>query len=48
MNTAAPSAGLPAAEFRVAAAGETGSATADGSTTPLRRRADVVLRMSRN
>lgn len=48
VTAALASAGLPAAEFRVAAAGETGSATADGSTTPLRRRADVLLRMSRN
>jgi len=48
VTAALAAAGLPAAEFRVAAAGETGSATPDGRATPLRRRADVVLHMSRN
>jgi outer membrane protein OmpA-like peptidoglycan-associated protein len=46
VTAALASAGLPAAEFRVAAGGETGAATADGKAAPLRRRADVVLRMS--
>lgn len=47
VTAALAAAGLPAAEFRVAAAGDAGSATRDGSTAPLRRRADVVLHMSR-
>lgn len=39
---------LPAAEFRVAAAGQAGATTADGRAAPLRRRADVVLHMAAN
>lgn len=39
---------LPAAEFRVSAAGQAGATTADGKTAPLRRRADVVLHMAAN
>ena len=39
-------AGLPAAEFEVAAAGQAGSVTRDGQV-PVRRRADVTLKMSR-
>ncbi|HEX2558892.1 OmpA family protein [Phenylobacterium sp.] len=35
---------LPAAEFRLAAAGEAGAVTAAG-TEPLRRRVDVILQM---
>lgn len=38
---------LPAAEFRVDAAGQAGATTADGRTAPLRRRADVVLHMAK-
>jgi len=40
------SAGLPAADFRVAAAGEAGAVTADGRHAPLRREAVVTLRLS--
>lgn len=39
-------AGLPAAEFKVAAAGQAGAVTAGGKTQPMRRRADIVLRLS--
>ena len=39
---------LPAAEFRVSAAGQAGATTADGRAAPLRRRADVVLHMAEN
>ena len=38
---------LPAADFTVAAAGETGAASVGGSTQPGRRRADVVLKLSK-
>lgn len=38
---------LPAAEFRVDAAGQAGAVTADGRTAPLRRRADVTLHMAK-
>jgi len=37
--------GLPAGEFKVSAAGQAGSTTADGKARPLRRRADVVLHL---
>jgi outer membrane protein OmpA-like peptidoglycan-associated protein len=37
--------GLPAAEFRVAAAGAKDAIAPTGETKPLRRRADVVLRL---
>jgi len=39
-------AGLPAAEFDVAAAGQAGAVTAAGQV-PVRRRADVTLKMSK-
>jgi outer membrane protein OmpA-like peptidoglycan-associated protein len=39
--------GLPDAEFQVAAVGEAGAETPAGQAAPLRRRADVVLRMTR-
>jgi outer membrane protein OmpA-like peptidoglycan-associated protein len=39
---------LPAAEFRVSAAGQAGATTSDGRAAPLRRRADVVLHMAPN
>jgi outer membrane protein OmpA-like peptidoglycan-associated protein len=39
-------AGLPLAEFKVAAAGEAGATNASGDQRPLRRRADIVLHMS--
>lgn len=37
--------GLPAAEFDTAGAGQAGAVTASGDTRPLRRRADVTLKM---
>jgi peptidoglycan-associated lipoprotein len=38
--------GLPSAEFKVAAAGQAGAITASGQAAPLRRRADVTLRLA--
>ncbi len=38
--------GLPAAEFDLSAAGQAGSVTASGDNRPLRRRADVTLKLS--
>jgi peptidoglycan-associated lipoprotein len=46
VTAALTAAGLPAGEFKVAAAGETGATTADGRSRPLRRRADIVLHLS--
>jgi outer membrane protein OmpA-like peptidoglycan-associated protein len=46
VTAALAASGLPAAEFRVAAAGQAGSTTAEGRAAPLRRRADVVLHLS--
>ena len=40
-------AGLPTAEFKVAAAGQAGALTANGQSRPLRRRVDVILHLSR-
>ena len=40
-------AGLPAATFAVEAVGQAGSVTADGKIAPVRRRADIALRLSR-
>jgi len=37
---------LPNAEFDLAAVGDAGAVTSDGKTAPLRRRADVVLKLS--
>jgi len=37
--------GLPAADFHVAAAGQTGALTSDGRAAPLRRRAQLTLRL---
>jgi len=45
VTAALAKAGLPAAEFRVAAAGQSGAMTADGDEQPMRRRADVVLHL---
>lgn len=39
-------AGLPAAEFDTAAAGQAGSVTADGKIQPVRRRADIMLKLA--
>jgi peptidoglycan-associated lipoprotein len=36
-------AGLPAAQYQVAAAGQAGAVTGDGKTQPMRRRVDIVL-----
>jgi outer membrane protein OmpA-like peptidoglycan-associated protein len=38
--------GLPAAEFKVAAAGQAGAVTASGQAQPMRRRADIVLHLA--
>jgi outer membrane protein OmpA-like peptidoglycan-associated protein len=38
--------GLPAGEFKLAAAGEQGAVTASGQARPLRRRADIVLHLA--
>jgi len=46
VTAALASAGLPAGEFKISAAGESGSTTADGRAKPLRRRADIVLHLS--
>lgn len=45
VTAALTKAGLPAAEFRVAAAGQAGAVTAGGEEQPMRRRADVVLHL---
>ena len=47
VTAALASAGLPAAEFRVAAAGQAGSVTDDGKARPLRRRADIILHLAK-
>lgn len=47
VSRALAAAGLPAAEFRIAAAGQAGAVTADGKAAPLRRRVDVTLRAQR-
>lgn len=46
VTAALTSVGLPAGEFKVAAAGQAGSTTASGAAKPLRRRADVVLHLT--
>lgn len=46
VTEALTAAGLPVAEFKVAAAGEAGATTSKGDLRPLRRRADIVLHMS--
>jgi peptidoglycan-associated lipoprotein len=46
VTAALTSVGLPAGEFKVAAAGQAGAVTSDGAAKPLRRRADVVLHLS--
>jgi outer membrane protein OmpA-like peptidoglycan-associated protein len=46
VTAALASVGLPAGEFKVSAAGETGSTTADGRSKPLRRRADIVVHLA--
>ena len=46
VSSALAAAGLPAAEFKLAAAGQQGAVTPDGKTAPLRRRVDVTLRVA--
>lgn len=46
VTQALTAAGLPAAEFKVAAAGDAGATNKSGEPRPLRRRADIVLHMS--
>ena len=46
VTAALTAAGLPAADFKVGAAGQAGAVTADGRNAPLRRRAEVTLRLS--
>jgi outer membrane protein OmpA-like peptidoglycan-associated protein len=38
--------GLPAAEYKVAAAGQAGAVTASGQAQPMRRRADIILHLA--
>lgn len=45
VGAALAAAGLPAAEIKPTAAGQAGATTADGKERPLRRRAEVVLRL---
>lgn len=40
-------AGLPPAEFDLAAVGQAGSITADGKVQPVRRRADITLKLGK-
>jgi outer membrane protein OmpA-like peptidoglycan-associated protein len=40
-------AGLPAAEFELAAAGQAGAVSESGAVAPVRRRADVTLKLSK-
>lgn len=46
VTAALASVGLPAGEFKISAAGESGATTADGRAKPLRRRADIVLHLT--
>jgi peptidoglycan-associated lipoprotein len=46
VTAALAAAGLPAGEFKVAAAGEAGATTAKGQAQPLRRRTDIVLHLA--
>jgi peptidoglycan-associated lipoprotein len=46
VTAALAAAGLPGAEFKITAVGDTGSTTADGRSRPLRRRADIVLHLA--
>jgi outer membrane protein OmpA-like peptidoglycan-associated protein len=46
VSQALSAAGLPAAKFEIAAAGQTGAVTADGEAKPLRRRVDVTLKVA--
>jgi len=46
VSEAVAAAGLPPAEFDIAAAGEAGATTRKGMAAPLRRRAEITLRLS--
>lgn len=46
VTAALTASGLPAAEFKVSAAGQTGATTARGQAQPLRRRVDVLFRLA--
>jgi outer membrane protein OmpA-like peptidoglycan-associated protein len=46
VTAALESSGLPAAEFKVTAAGQSGATTAGGQAQPLRRRVDVVIHVA--
>ena len=46
VTAALAGAGLPDAEYRVSAVGQSGATTTDGRTAPLRRRADVILHLT--
>ncbi|MGZ6020518.1 MAG: OmpA family protein [Phenylobacterium sp.] len=46
VTAALADAGLPGAEFKLVAVGETGATTADGRNKPLRRRADIILHLA--
>lgn len=46
VTAALAGAGLPAAEFSMAAAGQSGAVTPSGEARPLRRRADIMLHLS--
>jgi outer membrane protein OmpA-like peptidoglycan-associated protein len=47
VTAALAAAGLPAAEFEVAGAGQEGAVTDAGEAQPLRRRADVVVKLDK-
>jgi outer membrane protein OmpA-like peptidoglycan-associated protein len=46
VTEALTAAGLPAADFKVAAAGQAGATTNQGDLRPLRRRTDVILHLA--
>lgn len=46
VSQALAAAGLPAAEFQVAAAGQAGAVTPEGAAAPLRRRVDVTFKVA--
>jgi outer membrane protein OmpA-like peptidoglycan-associated protein len=46
VSQALKAAGLPAAQFQVAAIGQAGAITPEGEATPLRRRVDVTLHVA--
>lgn len=47
VTEALSAAGLPNADFRMAAAGDVGAVAVDGTPRPLRRRADIILHLAR-